>query len=289
MKAICILFSCLLDVFRAWHLTQKGQLPKYEILQLAHRLEKGLLNNDPKPFWGWEKAKRLASLLNNCNDSFAKETGSAVLSSYLLVKSHCTNSEEKEMATELINKYNFNINKCHKGGVVNIDKESIMFNGDEQRIISQLFLTRHSTRVFSERRVLKTDLLSAIKLAIQSPSACNRQTTHLYIYQSENIQSIILTGNIRAFSVGEFHDWIVSTSIFAAYLSLSLHLFGIGSCIWRKQLYGKHPYNEKTRSLCKIPKEEKIILEIRFGYYMEKNTFPVSNRNNADKICTFIN
>lgn len=112
--------------------------------------------------------------------------------------------------------------------------------------------------------------------------------TNCYVYQSKELQTIILTSNIQAYELGEFNDWFVSPSIFAGYLSLSLHLYGIGSCVYRKQLYGHHPYNEKMRKKCNIPDDEMIILELRFGYYKEEFKVAVSNRHKADDITKYI-
>ena len=122
----------------------------------------------------------------------------------------------------------------------------------DKEAVEQLFNTRHSCRDYEERLVSKDDINAAIQLALKCPSACNRQMTNCYVYQSKELQTIILTSNIQAYELGEFNDWFVSPSIFAGYLSLSLHLYGIGSCVYRKQLYGHHPYNEKMRKKCKI-------------------------------------
>lgn len=64
-------------------LTMKGQLPKYGILQTTHRLEKGLLNDNPNPLWGWEKAERIASLLKENDDEFSNRTRQGVLKAYI--------------------------------------------------------------------------------------------------------------------------------------------------------------------------------------------------------------
>lgn len=285
-----ILLESIKYAIHSWKLTTKGQLPEFEILQIAHRLEKGLTQSSPKPLWGWEKAKRLAYLLNLCEDGFAKNTGEAVLASYLNSKKERKDAKELELLTAYESKFGrVNAKNNKLGGASSVSKEELSFDDKEIETIRRLFVTRHSIRAFSEKEVSKNDLMKAIELTMRAPSACNRQTTHLYVFNMDNQQSIILTGNIRAFTPDEFNDWVVSTSIYAGFLTLALHLYGIGSCIMRKQQYGRPSFNEMIRRKCSIPEEEMIVLEIRYGYYKDYNRVAVSNRRSGDEIVTFVN
>lgn len=263
-----------------------GLLPKYEILMLAHRLEKGLLVVDPKPFWGWEKADRIASLLSINDDEFSNRTGRGVLKAYIEAKKRSNNTNEVEKAM-LFSKNHPEIEKEETlGGVISLKKE--IFTLNQKEAIEHFINSRHSCREFLDKTVSKEDVKSAISLALRCPSACNRQVTNCYVYQSKELQTIILTTNIRAFEMGEFNDWFISPGIFAGYLSLSLHLYGIGSCVYRKQLYGKHPYNEEMIKKCHIPDDEMIVLELRFGYYKDEYKVPVSNRHSSGEIISFV-
>ena len=267
-------------------MTSKGQIPKYEILQLSHRLEKGLLVENPKPMWGWEKADRLIYLIQRNNDDFSNHTGRGVLKAYIEVKKNSDNQGEREKA-ELFAKNHPEIDiEEVLGGVVFLRKEDITIQ--QKEVVEKFFNTRHSCRDFKDELVSKDDIKAAISLALRCPSACNRQVTNCYVYQSKDLQTIILTANLRAFDTGEFNDWFISPGIFAGYLSLSLHLYGIGSCVYRKQLYGKRPYNEEMRKKCNISDDEMIILELQFGYYKKEFKVPVSNRHAPDDIITFI-
>lgn len=283
MRIMKLLYWAIKYAVSSWYLTLKGQLPRYEILQLSHRLEKGMLNKSPKPMWGWEKARRLAVLLQTNKDSFSTETGKGVLGAFINYKLKYSNSEEGNMAERFIMKYG---SMQKQGGRKAILLPNIIFENKEE--IEKFFLTRHSVRDYSDKRVAKEDLDAAISLALSCPSACNRQPTKCYVYQSDEQQVILLTVNIRAYDSSEFNDWFVSPSIFAAYLSLTMHLYGIGSCICRKQLYGNHPYNSKMRKLCAIPDEEMIIIELKFGYYKENFEVACSNRTTAEDITSYI-
>ena len=100
---VVVLFQSIGYSLKSLRYTFKGQFPKYEILQLSHRLEKGLLVEDPKPFWGWEKANRIAALLSINSDDFSNRTARGVLKAYIDAKKKSDNSSEKEMALRFEN------------------------------------------------------------------------------------------------------------------------------------------------------------------------------------------
>ena len=286
IKKLSILFQALGYSWKAYRLVQKGQHPKFEILQTAHRLEKGLLTENPKPLWGWEKAERIASLLKVNDDEFSNRTGRGVLKAYIESKRQSDNIKERERAMKFLEKYPEIEQEDTSGGALLLKRDDITIKDKEA--VERLFNTRHSCRDYEERLVSKDDINAAISLALKCPSACNRQVTNCYVYQSKELQTIILTANIRAYETSEFNDWFVSPSIFAGYLSLSLHLYGIGSCVYRKQLYGHHRYNEEMKKKCNIPDDEMIVLELRFGYYKDEFKVAVSNRHNADDITKYV-
>lgn len=285
-QRISIIFDAIGYSLKSLRLTMKGQYPKYELLQTSHRLEKGLLNENPKPLWGWEKAERIATLLKVNDDEFSNRTGRGVLKAYIESKKKSDNSNEREMAIQFLERYPEIEQENTLGGALILKREDITIK--DKKAVEQLFITRHSCRDCEERLVSRGDINAAIELALRCPSACNRQLTNCYVYQSKELQTIILTANIRAYEMSEFNDWFVSPSIFAGYLSLSLHFYGIGSCVYRKQLYGHHRYNEEMKKKCNIPDDEMIILEIRFGYYKDEFKVAVSNRHNVDDITKYV-
>ena len=281
-----VFFQAIGYTLRCFYISTKGQLPKYEILQLSHRLEKGMLMENPKPFWGWEKAYRLAYLIQINDDEFSNKTGKGVLKAYIDIKKGSRITKEKEQAISF-ERSNPSINNENTiGGKISLKKADVLIS--QKDVIEHFFYSKHSCREFQNTIVSKDDILSSISLALRCPSACNRQMTHCYVYQSKEYQTIIITSNIRAFEVSEFNDWLISPSIFAGYLSLSLHLYGIGSCIYRKQIWGHHPYNEEMKMKCKIPNDEIIVLELRFGYYKDTFNVAVSNRHSANDIVSFV-
>ena len=258
---------------------REGQKPHFDLLQLSHRLEKGLLIKNPKPMWGWDKAFRIVALLKSCEDDFSRTTANAVLSAYLDSKSKSEFKEDREKYNEFVKTTGYHsVSFEGFGGTQKIQPH--LFTPKEQYLIHRLFDTRHSCRVFADRPVSNDDIKEAVEMALRCPSACNRQPFHVYAInplklaeklgrnslQYSGDRSLIITGDVRAFTTSELLDWIVSPSIFAGYLTLSLHSLGIGSCVVRKDLVKVNTYNQVVRAMTGMDESEQIILEMFSGY-----------------------
>lgn len=303
MKAKIIFFNVFLGIRHILHVISvlgRGQMTNYAILQNAHRIEKGLCIRNPRPAWGYDKANLLLDLIvkeraNSKPDAQALKIGKSVLSAYIDYKERTEPHDEKVLdLKKKINKteISFEINKQF-GGSLLVEKKDLLLNEDA---IQDLFMTRHSVRDFSDIPVDKCELEKAIRLALRAPSACNRQAFQIYVLNgsdrlkcgTDNVSNadkyLILTGNIRAYTMSELNDWIVSTSIFCAYLSLSLHAAGIGSCFYRKELIKNSEYNNKIRKMCEIPDDEQIVIEMAIGHYKDKFYVPVSCRRDVSEI-----
>lgn len=297
------------SVFCNVKILSKGQTKSNELLQLSHRIEKGLCIKNPRSLWGWSKAWELVSLIENVSSTptsdveFGIQTAKGVLNSYLKAKEKSTYQKDLENCAkfkEYLNKKGIEISQSDFGGVFEKSLTDVSFDDAEFSAIQKLFNTRHSVRDFAKSDVSKEKILKAIELANRCPSACNRQPTKIYIIDAQDRinlgykneynanKYIILTGCISAFKISEQNDWLVSPSIFAAFLTLSLHSLGIGSCVIRKDLVNQKKYNSAIRSFCNIPKNEQIVLELAIGNYNDNFFVPKSNRKNSLEIARFI-
>ena len=293
-----MLFQCLSRTIKDWRIACKGQKAEFELLQTAHRLEKGLTIETPRPLWGWEKAERIAKLNQIVDDAFCKKTGDSVLRAYLNSKRNSPYQEDRDRCLLFEKTYSLSQERSEEGGITMYKWNA--FSNEEIAIIEQLFNTRHSIRTFRDDEISEIALRKAIDLALRCPSACNRQPFHIYVVDkavkdrignSEGYNGdkyLFITSDVRAFTIGEFNDWIVSPSIFAGYLTLSLHLYGIGSCVIRKDLVCDTQFNNAVRAECNIPKDEKLILELAIGYYKSENNVPYSNRHKSTEIISFV-
>ena len=295
---LAIIWVCILKFLRDSRQLTKGQKVSFEILQLSHRLEKGLLYSNPKPFWGWDKAERLAYLLGVGGDTFSKETAKAVLGSYLKAK-ETFQKEEITKVNAFRTHFGLDFNNCSLGGLREFEYRA--FEDNELRVISNLFVTRHSCRDFSDLEIDDVKLKEAVALALRCPSACNRQPFKVYVIKPADLEDLIghplqysgnrnlvITGDIRAFTKSEILDWLISPSIFVGYLTLALHAMGIGSCVVKKDLVRKSKYNDAIRMLTGMEDSEEIVLELFIGYYKDSYYAPVSNRRDPSDVMVFV-
>lgn len=293
-------YYCFIRLFSDVKQLSKGQKSNYDLLQLSHRLEKGLLIKNPKPLWGWEKAYRITYLLQGNKDNFSSITANAVLSNFLATKEKSIYKEDRIAWKEFINNTHFKpVNNYSAGGIIKVEKTE--FNSEETQTIERLFSSRHSCREFSNKAISNEEIAKAVQMALRCPSACNRQPFRVYVippsmiekligknlqYKSDKI--LVITGDIRAFAASEFLDWFISPSIFAGYLTLSLHALGIGCCVLRKDLVRSTPYNLAIKKITRMSDSERIVLEMSIGYYNDRYYAPISNRAGVSDIVKFV-
>ena len=297
---IVFLVHCIRKVVADMKQLSKGQKSHYDLLQLSHRLEKGLLIKNPKPLWGWEKAYRIVGLLQKNKDEFSSTTANAVLSAFLDAKSSSSFKEDVDEYKLFMQKTSFTPTVYDGIGGTMVVRKTV-FPEEERRVVKKLFESRHSCREFIDKTVSVEDVKKAVNMALRCPSACNRQPFKVYVIEPAKLEeelgkrlqykgdkTLIITGDLRAFSPSETPDWLISPSIFAGYLTLSLHSLGIGSCVVRKDLVKPSAYNDAIRTVTGMSDSECIVLEMFVGYYPNELAIPVSNRMTANEVVKFI-
>lgn len=300
LNRLAIYKSCIKRMMADMKQLSYGQKTGFDLLQLSHRLEKGLLIKNPKPLWGWEKAYKMDSLLKINRDEFAATTAKSVLSAYLDSKSKSSYQEDRDSYTAFIQKTGYQLVPFENiGGTIEVKKND--FSSDEFVVIEKMFNTRHSCREFSSQHVKEEDIAHAVNMALRCPSACNRQPFKVYVIDPSKLEqqlggslqyqgdrTVVITGDVRAFNANELLDWLISPSIFAGYLTLAFHSLGIGCCVIRKDLVKPSDYNEAVRAVTGMDESERIVLELFIGYYNDDYSAPVSNRKDASDVIKFV-
>ena len=283
----------------------KIQSPESRIYQISHRLERGLcLNNRQyKINWGFNKANELVDLLSeqiNIENNDSVRVGTAALGAFIRGKEQNGIPEEAEAIQQLKDhavKSGIEITGPNEwSGVLKLCKDDILCSNSSEL---DLFFSRHSCRDFSNEPIDKDIIIKAIELANRAPSSCNRQASVVYVLDAKEREKItgentmgadkylIICGIMDSFAVNELNDWIVSTSIYAGFLSMALHAVGIGSCFMRKDIICKSGYNKKVKEICRIPDNHQIIIEMAIGNYSESFFVPLSKRKNATEMLVF--
>ena len=166
----------------------------------------------------------------------------------------------------------------------------------------KLLASRHSVREFQTKRLSEKDLRKAIRAAILSPSACNRQMIKVYSvsykkvsdeilkiaqgfggFEKETINLLVVTFDVEAnYFNGERNQGWFNAGLFSMNLVNALHLRGIGSCFC--QFGNTVKEEEQIKEMLNIPSSERIAVLISAGYYCDKCQIPFSPRKNIEDI-----
>lgn len=167
--------------------------------------------------------------------------------------------------------------------------------------------SRHSLRYYGSTPVQIETIKKAVSLAQTAPSACNRQSAHVFAcINAEKIEKIMsFHGGIKGFghpqailavagtlgsytSEYERNTVYVDCGIFSMNLLYALHYYGLATCpiIW-----GSEPDNDKKiRQVLGIPESETVALLITVGSYpSDVYRFAKAQRKGINSILDIIN
>lgn len=278
-----------------------------ELMRYTHSIEKGLSIPNTKLGFGHQKQKEMMSLLEKLKNSSvplcieARKMAVDSLKQYTEyhIKKNYTDSVIEEIKAMLETEYT---DDASIGGTSCVDKGLIQFNTEE---IEDFFKSRHSVRDFDDTDIDEGLLRKALMLAQTAPSACNRQGYRVHILNRNESNKyakslagiggfadcvnrfIMITAKLSAYRLDEINQYIVSASMYAAYLTLTLHTYGIGSCVVQRPLIYDDVWDE-LRTKYKIPRDEQLICLLAAGNLKEKTTVPKSHRLSEDVMFHYV-
>lgn len=164
---------------------------------------------------------------------------------------------------------------------------------------------RYSIRQFSDQEVTNDLIVDAVSIAQKTPSACNRQSSKVYVISNPDkirqviqIQSgarsfgekinkvIIITSDLSCFvSHGERNQSWIDGGMFSMSLVYALHSKGLGTCClnWSKE----KRVDKELRKTISISETDNIIMLIAVGYPKESFVVAKSARKKIDEIIFF--
>lgn len=283
---------------KVYHLDRQAA----ELIRNSHSIEKGLSIKEEEIRLGFGHAKQLEmldriALLKSSPEAYHQEAvkmALATLNSYVLYHQARDYTDDViEEIKQTLSKFMDQIKTWDTcGGVLEYQAPTAPL--DEQTI-QQLFFTRHSIRDFDDTPVDQELIKQAVRMAQRCPSACNRQAVRVYnISKSDDatmeawlsgsggfaghIQNfLMITGKITAYRFGELSQFLVSASMFAAYLSLALHALGLGNCVIQRRVEWSKAW-EDIKKRYNIPDDEQVICVIGVGNLKPTTKVPVSHR-----------
>lgn len=273
-----------------------------------HVIEKGLTMPKPRLGFGQERVNKL---IDSCL-------------SYIKTYDQ-TNVQLKHAISVLLEYKEFHVNRNHKLPIEllnridsisldsNINSPSFQKEFKSKEIyfskinsdFQEFSNSRLSVRNFSKISVSEQSLDNAVKLAINAPSSCNRQTTRVHIVRDKKeIEQILsIQGGNRGFGhlvdklillTSDLSFWhgvyeksapYVDGGIFAMNLLYSLHYNKIAACPLNCNLSPKK--DRLIRKIIAIPKSEVFVVMISCGVPQDNFKVPYSKRNNSNSIIKF--
>ena len=284
---------------------------KYQasIVMQTHVIEKGLSLKEIKPGYGVPKILKLLGDLEQFyhlyHDQEVCYFSLSVIQAYLEYQKGVgiENPEILKKFTSLYALLDKNVVPRElTGGGVKTSREKILLDSrvDYLRFVQ----ARHSIRNFTGESVDKQLICNALEMAKYTPSACNRQPWHNFVFtKPENIVHIldlqtgarqfkndvgaliIVTSSANCFFGNEFNQCYVNGGMYAMNLILALHSVGLGTIPLNMGIAKDRL--DAIRNYCQIPPAELPILLIAVGVISENLTVAASRRFDFHKYTHF--
>lgn len=283
-----------------------------EIIRNAHSIEKGLSLEHVKPGFGFAKMTAAFELIERYKEIRGNYESEAIGMFADAVKAYLEFHKELEYQDE----HTRRIEKLYgelttkgvltdgtMGGYQKIKKT--VYSEEELTTLRSLFENRHSVREFADTSVDKKKLEWAIELACHCPSACNRQCYRVHVLSRKNFdkmdgwldgiggfaedvdQFLIVTAKLSVYRKSEEMQYVVSASVFAAYLTLALQALSIGCCFVQRPFMPNAGWSKVAAQL-RIPRDEQVVCVLGIGNLKDEYKVPVSHRLSQDIIVNYI-
>lgn len=283
------------------------------IIKQIHAIEKGLSMKDLRLGFGIPRIELMLEYLEKYlslgGDRDAEELLMAgkVISEYIILHDQSNYSSEEYIKVKRKAKKFLDDNQLYDfseeyGGVLYIHPNEKCIDAEQ---FVKLVNSRHSIREFKNKPVDDEKLKCALDLAIKSPSACNRQSTRVYVLDHSDFSAIanwtggvktflhtvdkilIITGQMSAYEKDEYFQYTVSAGIFTGYLTLSLQAFGIGACVLQRSLIRNLQWKTVSQKLG-IPHEEQVVCAIAIGVPEDEIKVPKSYRLPFERVVHYV-
>lgn len=266
-----------------------------KMLLLSHALEKGMTFKDKKNGWGKEKCIALCNcigqyvnIINTLSDVLIYSIN--VINNYKCDTQASKDKSLEELICRITEKYKELLNS-EMSGVKSISEPHAF----DKELIMDFFNTRSSVRYFSNQEITNQEISDAVSFAKCTPTACNRQSSRIYVFRNKDVINsildnqlgnqgwcnnanalIVLTGVQSYFGGGyERNQVFIDGGLFAMNLVYGLHLQHIATCF---KMYVRSPKHDKLfRDICGIPRNEQPIVLILCGHYCEEKTLSTAS------------
>lgn len=270
----------------------------------THKIEKGLSLRMPRPGFGEAVVHRLLENLDEYTKAFGVDW--TVQIAVNVLTAYCRYNEQHDVRDSGVEVRLGAIAASsdilqEEGGVLKIERGSVLRQGAPPGI-EAFFSSRYSIRDFSSEPVDIALVGRAVKMALKTPSVCNRQSWKAYVYLGESERErifelqqgnrgfgelaggvLIVTADLATFfSYGERNQAWIDGGMFAMSLVYGLHAVGLGSCCLN---WSAEPSRDlDLRRLVGIPDNEAVIMLIAVGCLPEELNVAQSFRKPIEEV-----
>ena len=280
-----------------------------ELTRNTHSIEKGLSIQSPRLGFGHKKHKEMMEEIQILQKSSSPYHREACIMALDAIKEYLEYHDQHNYIDDFIISLkdfvkNNDFCESHEkmGGTMVLNKSTLDFDIPS---IEHFFDTRHSIRDFDESEVDGENLKRALELAQKAPSACNRQGVRAYVLDNKGREKLIsqlsgiggfaqsvnkfvlITAKTSAYRIDENNQYIVSASMYAAYLTLTLHLYGMGACVVQRPVIWNKEW-ENNRQIFGIDKDEQLICLLAVGNLKDSCVVPISHRMKNSEMIRFL-
>lgn len=282
------------------HMNQKNQFNHSNFRRNIHRIEKGLSFKHMKPFFAESYIMETVEFLKRDNLYCSEINGSTIRWGECVLNLYFQKCEHTEIISQA-----FKIFKDYSSG--NYALGWIPYPSQKRpeltvkyQSLYLLSLRRRSIRDYKATPIDPQVIRDAMRIALLSPSACNRQSfKFLFFNESPIVQKISeIPGGVSGYSipniiviVGRYRGYfdardintpLIDASLATMSLMLALETLGVSSvCINWPNLPDRE---DKIRNFIKLESDEFIIMLLGLGYPQEEAIIPFSAKKEVDSI-----
>ncbi|TBV05409.1 nitroreductase [Pseudomonas dryadis] len=278
----------------------------YFLRRAVHRIEKGLIMQPRREVFALDYIgdtvdSYIASLNGNVDRDEVSWAHDVLAEYFAVTGEHPVINRAREKFARLERPLS------SPGSLRNPDTERVPFAADvstssvDYTAMRQLSMKRRSVRWYENRPVPREVIDKAVEVAVQSPSACNRQPYRFLIFDDaasvaqasrlpmgvagfdHNFPAIVaVVGRLRAYPhVRDRHVIYIDGALAAMSFMFALETQGVSSCSIN---WPDIPERELAASkLLKLEPDERIVMFISLGYAAEGGLVPYSQKLSLDE------
>lgn len=264
---------------------EKSRRQFYQMIYLAHTIEKGMSLGTPRPGFGKAKIRQLRKIYRDYDSSFSLfplQMLLGALCDYMTLHERISPEdpwldEVREFIQEIEQQCG-----CEKTGGCRDVRDAYLATTESEEV-KQFMSTRFSCRSY-EKTIISDDLLrSIVAMAQSAPSQCNRQTIRVHAYQErKKIEELLeLQAGANGFVKDVSNLFVVSSELtgwggpgqrnqpyvdgglLAMNLMLACLAHGVATCPLNLAILNNK--ESKIRAAGDIHERERLIVMIAFG------------------------